>query len=108
MENKRKTKVGSVVSNKMEKTVVVTVETLRHHPLYKKTIKKAVNYKAHDEHKACQTGDVVRIMETCPVSKEKRWKVIEIITRKQTIEVKPQDIDSPDRTESNDTAIHTT
>jgi len=108
MESKRKTKIGNVVSNRMDKTVVVTVETLRHHPLYKKTVKKSVNYKVHDAKKECQPGDKVVIMETCPISKEKRWKVVEILARKEVIEVKPQDIDLPDRTENNDTTVHST
>ncbi|GAI63185.1 unnamed protein product, partial [marine sediment metagenome] len=64
MEKKRKTRVGRVVSNKMDKTVVVAVETLRHHPLYKKTIKRAVKFKAHDENNECVAGDIVRIIET--------------------------------------------
>ena len=92
MEKKRKTKVGRVVSNKMDKTVVVTVETLRHHPLYKKTIKRAVKYKAHDENNKCGLGDIVKIIETRPLSKQKRWRVAEIITKGEVIEVKPKEI----------------
>jgi len=92
MEKKRKTRVGRVVSNKMNKTVVVTVETLRHHPLYKKTIRKAVKYKVHDEKNECKLGDTVRIIETRPLSKEKRWRVAEIITRREVAEVQPKEI----------------
>ena len=92
MEKKRKTRVGRVVSNKMDKTVVVTVETIRHHPLYKKTIRGAVKYKAHDEKNECGEGDIVRIIETRPLSKEKRWRVGEIITKKEVVEIKPEEI----------------
>ena len=92
MEKKRKTMVGRVVSNKMDKTVVVTVETLRHHPLYKKTIKRVVKYKVHDEKNECKQGDTVRIMETRPLSREKRWRVTEIITKTEVIEVQPKEI----------------
>jgi small subunit ribosomal protein S17 len=93
MEKKRKTKVGRVVSNKMDKTVVVAVETLRHHPLYKKTIKRAVKFKAHDENNECGAGDIVRIIETRPLSRYKRWRVAEIITKGEVIEVQPKEID---------------
>ncbi len=92
MEKKRKARVGRVVSNKMNKTVVVTVETLRHHPLYKKTIRRAVKYKVHDEKNECKLGDTVRIIETRPLSKEKRWRVAEIITRREVAEVQPKEI----------------
>jgi small subunit ribosomal protein S17 len=92
MEKKRKTMVGRVVSNKMDKTVVVTVETLRHHPLYKKTIRRAVKYKAHDEKNECKLGDTVKIIETRPLSKEKRWRVAEIITKREVVEVQPKEI----------------
>jgi len=92
MEKKRKIRVGRVVSNKMDKTVVVTVETLRHHPLYKKTIRKAVKFKAHDEKNECRLGDTVKIIETRPLSKEKRWRVAEIITKREVVEVQPKEI----------------
>ena len=92
MENKRKMRIGRVVSDKMDKTVVVTVETLRHHPLYKKTLRRAVKYKAHDEENECKIGDIVRIMETRPLSKEKRWRVAEVITKKELVEVQPKEI----------------
>ncbi len=92
MEKKHKTRVGRVVSNKMDKTVVVTVETLRHHPLYKKTIRRAVKYKAHDEKNECRLGDTVKIIETRPLSKEKRWRVAEIITKREVVEVQPKEI----------------
>ena len=92
METKRKTRIGRVLSNKMDKTVVVSVETTKHHPLYKKTIKKAVKYKAHDAKNECGGGDIVRIIETRPLSKEKRWRVAEIITKKEMIKVQPGEI----------------
>jgi len=92
METKRKTRVGYVVSNKMDKTVVVAVETLKRHPLYRKTVKKVVKHKAHDESNECKLGDKVRIVETRPLSRQKRWRVAEIITRKEVAEVKPQEI----------------
>ncbi len=92
MEKKRKIKVGRVVSNKMDKTVVVTVETLRHHPLYKKTIKRVVKFKAHDEKNDCRPGDTVKIIETRPLSKEKRWRVAEVITKREIVEVQPKEI----------------
>ena len=92
MEQKYKTRVGRVVSNRMDKTVVVSVETLRHHPLYKKTIRKAVKFKVHDEKNKCRLGDTVSIIETRPLSKEKRWRVVEIITKREVVEVQPKEI----------------
>lgn len=79
MSGQRKSMVGTVTSNKMDKTVVVEVERLRRHPLYKKVIKLRSKFKAHDADNACQIGDVVRIAETRPLSKEKRWVVEEIV-----------------------------
>ena len=92
MEKRRKTRVGRVVSNKMDKTVVVTIETLRHHPLYKKTIRRVVKFKAHDEKNECRLGDTVKIIETRPLSKEKRWRVTEVITKSEVVEVQPKEI----------------
>lgn len=89
---KRKTRVGRVVSNKMDKTVVVAVDVFKRHPLYKKAIKRAVKYKAHDEKNECGEGDIVRIIETRPLSKDKRWRVGEIITKKEVVEIKPEEI----------------
>ncbi|MFZ5816924.1 MAG: 30S ribosomal protein S17 [Bacillota bacterium] len=77
--NLRKTRIGVVTSDKMEKTVVVSVETLVEHPLYKKRVKQTKKFKAHDEQNQCKIGDKVRIMETRPLSKDKRWRVVEII-----------------------------
>ena len=92
MEAKHKARTGQVVSNKMDKTVVVAVETAKHHQVYKKTIKKMVRYKAHDAKNECLEGDTVRIIETRPLSREKRWRVAEIIARKEQVEVKPEEI----------------
>lgn len=77
----RKTRVGKVVSNKMDKTIVVAVLDNVKHPLYKKIIKRTVKFKAHDENNECNIGDTVRIMETRPLSKEKRWRLDAIIER---------------------------
>jgi len=76
---RRKTLTGRVVSNKMDKTVVVEVQRLRRHPLYEKVMKKNTRLMAHDEDNACQVGDVVRIIETRPLSRRKRWAVMEIL-----------------------------
>jgi small subunit ribosomal protein S17 len=72
---------GKVVSNKMEKTVVVAITRLFQHPVYKKTVKKISKFKVHDEANECKAGDTVRIVETRPLSKEKRWKVFEIVNK---------------------------
>lgn len=79
----RKVRIGKVVSNKMDKTIVVAVETLVRHPLYGKTIKQTKKFKAHDESNEGSIGDKVKIMETRPLSKEKRWRLVEIIERAQ-------------------------
>jgi len=92
MEVKRKTRVGRVVSDKMDKTVVVTVETFRRHPLYKKTVRRAVKYKAHDAKNQCHEGDIVKIGETRPLSRDKRWRIMEIITKGKIAEIQPKEI----------------
>jgi len=79
--NLRKTRVGTVVSDKMDKTVVVAIEDSVRHPLYKKIIKRTVKFKAHDEQNACGVGDTVEIMETRPLSKDKNWRVCRIIEK---------------------------
>ncbi len=79
--NLRKTRVGMVVSNKMDKTVVVAIKDNVKHPLYKKIIKRTVKFKAHDAENACNIGDKVQIMETRPISKDKRWRVTQIIEK---------------------------
>ena len=77
----RKTRVGTVVSDKMDKTIVVAIEDSVQHPLYKKTIKRTYKLKAHDENNECNIGDTVRVMETRPLSKDKRWRLVEIIEK---------------------------
>ena len=77
----RKTRVGKVVSDKMDKTVVVTVEDRVAHPVYKKIIKRTYRLKAHDEMNECGVGDTVKVMETRPLSKDKRWRVVEIVEK---------------------------
>ena len=79
--NLRKTRVGKVVSDKMDKTVVVAIVDNVQHPLYKKIIKRTVKLKAHDEQNACRIGDRVEVMETRPLSKDKRWRVTNIIEK---------------------------
>ncbi|MBQ3552433.1 MAG: 30S ribosomal protein S17 [Clostridia bacterium] len=77
----RKTRTGVVVSDKMEKTVVVAIKTKVRHPLYGKMVNRTRKFKAHDEHNSCGIGDTVKIMETRPLSKDKRWRVVEIIEK---------------------------
>ena len=79
--NMRKTAVGRVVSDKMDKTVVVAIQDSVKHPIYDKVIKRTVRYKAHDEKNECGVGDRVRIMETRPLSKDERWRLVEIIEK---------------------------
>lgn len=85
MENKargmRKTRVGTVVSDKMDKTVVVAVESIKRHPLYGRTMRRTKRFHAHDEENACRVGDVVRIMETRPLSRKKRWRVVSVVRK---------------------------
>lgn len=81
----RKVRIGSVVSDKMEKTIVVAVVDLVRHPLYGKSIKQTKRFKAHDEENTCRIGDTVKIMETRPLSKDKRWRVVEIMERQEQI-----------------------
>ena len=79
--NLRKTRVGKVVSDKMDKTIVVAIEDHVKHPLYGKIVKKTVKLKAHDENNECGAGDTVKVMETRPLSKDKRWRLVEIVER---------------------------
>ena len=79
--NLRKTRTGKVVSNKMQKTIVVAVEDHVRHPLYGKIVKRTYKLKAHDENNDCNIGDTVKVMETRPLSKDKRWRLVEIIER---------------------------
>ena len=77
----RKTRIGQVVSDKMDKTIVVAIEDSVQHPLYKKILKRTYKLKAHDEENACVIGDTVEVMETRPLSKEKRWRLVRIIEK---------------------------
>ena len=79
--NMRKTVVGKVVSDKMDKTIVVAVEDHVKHPLYKKIVKRTYKLKAHDEQNECRVGDTVKVMETRPLSKDKRWRLVEIMEK---------------------------
>lgn len=79
--NQRKTRIGNVVSDKMDKTVVVAVEDFVRHPLYGKAVKRTKKFKAHDENNECRLGDKVKIMETRPVSRDKRWRLVNIVER---------------------------
>ena len=79
--NLRKTRIGKVVSDKMDKTITVAIEDHVKHPLYGKIVKKTVKFKAHDEKNECGIGDTVKIMETRPISKDKRWRLVQIIEK---------------------------
>jgi len=81
MQGKRRTKVGRVVSDKMDKTVVVSVERLRRHPIYKRVVRLSSKFKAHDAENAARVGDTVRIEESRPLSRQKRWTVVEVVAR---------------------------
>jgi small subunit ribosomal protein S17 len=85
MKERRKQLVGRVTSNKMDKTVVIAVERTTRHPLYGKVLTRVKKYKAHDEQSECQIGDQVRIIESRPLSREKRWRVIEILEHAERI-----------------------
>ncbi len=80
----RKVRVGRVVSDKADKSIVVAVETMVNHPLYKKRVKRTAKFMAHDENNQCGIGDTVKIMETRPLSKNKRWRLVEIVERNDT------------------------
>ena len=79
--NTRKTKIGKVISNKMDKTIVVAIEESVKHPLYGKVVKRTYKLKAHDEENICTVGDKVKVMETRPLSKDKRWRLVEIVEK---------------------------
>ena len=79
--NLRKTRTGKVLSNKMDKTIVVAVENHVKHPIYKKIVKKTYKLKAHDENNECNIGDTVKVMETRALSKDKRWRLVEIVEK---------------------------
>ena len=84
--NLRKVRTGKVVSDKMDKTIVVAVEDHVKHPLYKKIVKRTYKLKAHDENNECNVGDTVRVMETRPLSKDKRWRLVEIVEKSEIID----------------------
>jgi small subunit ribosomal protein S17 len=92
MRPNQKTLTGVVVSDKMDKTVVVAVERAKRHPLYKKTLRRTKRYKAHDPENVCKLGDTVRLVETRPISKEKRWRVVEILQHHLVAEIQPRQI----------------
>ncbi len=94
MYTRRRAQVGVVVGNKMQKTVIVAVEKHKRHLLYKKSMRLTKRYKAHDEKEVCALGDTVRIIESRPLSREKRWRVVEIIARHEVAEVAPREIDN--------------
>ncbi len=92
MERRRKRFVGQVVANKMNKTVVVAVESRKPHRLYRRIVKRVAKFKAHDENNDCNPGDTVRIEETRPLSREKCWRVVEIVSKGRLTEVEPEEI----------------
>ena len=92
MEKQKKSRLGRVLSNRMDKTVVVLVETRRPHPRYKKVVTHKAKFKAHDEGNTCNIGDMVKIVETRPLSKDKRWRVEEIVNKVEMVEIKPEEI----------------
>jgi small subunit ribosomal protein S17 len=87
MQGKRRTKVGRVISDKMDKSVVVSVERLRRHPIYKRVVRLSSKFKAHDEENSARVGDTVRIEESRPLSREKRWRVVEVVARGSGVEM---------------------
>jgi len=92
MATQEKLQVGTVVSNKMDKTVVVRIDRYKRHRLYGKSMKVTQRYKAHDENNECRLGDIVRISETRPLSREKRWRIVEVITKGDVAEIAPREI----------------
>jgi small subunit ribosomal protein S17 len=94
MEVKRKTRTGRVVSDKMDKTVVVEVDAPKRHPIYKKTVRRVKKYYVHDENNQAKTGDTILIEETRPLSHLKRWRVAQILITGEVAEIKPQEIAS--------------
>lgn len=93
MEAKRKIRQGRVIGNKMDKTITVLVETRRRHPRYKRIVTYRTAFKAHDESNECNIGDIVRICETRPLSKYKRWRVTDIVSKADIIVLKPTEIE---------------
>lgn len=91
-QQRRKTRIGLVVSDKGDKTVIVAMEWRQRHPLYRKSVRRITRFHAHDEGNNCRVGDQVRIVETRPISKTKRWRVVEVLARGEVPEVKPIEI----------------
>ncbi len=94
-EQRRKTRIGMVVSDKADKTVVIAFEWRQRHPLYRKSVRRITRFQAHDEQNTCRVGDQVRIVETRPISRTKRWRVVEVLARGEVPEVKPSEIGAP-------------
>lgn len=94
MYTRRKSRVGVVTSDKMQKTVIVAVESHKRHPLYNKTIRRTTRYKVHDANELAKLGDIVRIIESRPISREKRWRLTEVVTRREVAEIAPREIDA--------------
>src|SRR3990172_12321317 len=94
MPGRQKSLIGTVVSDKMDKTVTVAVGSTRRHPLYHKIMQRTKRYLAHDDRLGAKPGDLVRIVETRPLSRHKRWRVIEIVTRGEVAEIAPREIDA--------------
>jgi small subunit ribosomal protein S17 len=92
MEEKRKSRIGKVIGDKMNKTVIVAINTPWRHPIYNKTVRRIVKYYVHDEKKLSKTGDTVRIIETRPLSKLKRWRVAEVMIKAEVADIKPSEI----------------
>jgi len=92
MGSLEKAQIGTVVSNKMDKTVVVRIDRQKRHRLYRKTITRSQRYKAHDENNECRLGDIVRIAETRPLSRDKRWRVVEILQKGDVAEIAPTEV----------------
>ncbi len=92
-KERRKVRVGRVVSNKMEKTVVVAVQWQQRHPIYKKSLRRVARFYVHDKDSQCKLGDLVRIQETRPISRTKHWRVLDVLERREVAEVKPAELD---------------
>jgi small subunit ribosomal protein S17 len=92
MAGQHKERTGQVISDKMAKTVVVEVQVAQRHPLYDKNIVKTMKYKVHDENKVSKVGDTVKIIETRPLSHDKRWRVAEVVTKGEVVDIKPTEV----------------
>jgi small subunit ribosomal protein S17 len=92
METRRQEKVGIVTSNKMQKSVVVTVDRQTTHPLYKRVVRRSIKFLAHDEKNECKVGDTVRILETRPLSRRKRWRVVQVIAKAAQVAPLPEGV----------------